>query len=482
MSLRKQTYSGLTWTFLDTFFLNGVSFLAMLYIARILGPKEFGLIGMITVFITIGTSLVDSGLSSSIIRTKHANNRDFSTVFYLNLGMSFLIYLILFLVAPLIAQFFRQDILTGVVRLYCLSFIISAFSAIQLAQLNRNMNFKKILQYNIPGTLIGIGVGIILSLKGFGVWSIVWMQLTKLSIQSILLWLYSSWKPTMYFSKERMNYHYGFGYKLMLSGLLATIFENVYNIIIGRFYSVQSLGYFERARAFNQYPVALIIGIISKVTFPLLSKIQDEKERLAYIFKQMLQFAFFITAPLMLGLAAIASPLFQLVLGDKWMPAVPFFQIICLSNMFAPIHTFNQNTFKVFGRSDLLLRLEVYKKIIISIGILIALPFGILGLIWSSVITSFITMLINTYYSQHLINYKTGRQLLDMLPTILIAGFISLLMFLTVYISKGHSLYFQIVIPTILGIIAYLGINVLFKTSSMQFALHLIKTSEFMKH
>lgn len=478
MSLRKQTFSGLIWTFLDTFLINGLSFVAMIYIARLLGPEEFGLIGMITVFIAVGASLVDSGLSTSIIRTKDADNSDFSTVFYLNIAVSFLVYVILFLSAPLIAQFFKQDILIGILRLYCISFIISAFSSIQLAKLTREMHFKKIMQLNVPGTLISIIVGIVLSLKGFGVWSIVWMQLTKEVLHSLILWIFSSWKPTLLFSKERMKFHYGFGYKLMLSGLLNTIFDNIYNIVIGRLYSVQSLGYFERARAFNLYPVTTLTGIISRVTYPLLSRIQDEKEKISKVYKQLIQFSFFITAPLMFGGAAVAKPLFELVLGDQWLPAVPYFQILCLASMFLPIHSFNLNILKVFGRSDLFLKLEVYKKMVIVLGIVVAFPFGILGLIWSSVISSFIALLINTHYSQNLINYKTGRQLLDMLPTFLIAGLISVVMYVAVLLLSYYSLWFQVILPALLGMCLYLVIHVFLKSKPLEFGMQLLKINK----
>lgn len=478
MSLKKQTLSGLIWTSLDTVLVSGISFFAMLYIARLLGPEQFGLIGMITVFIGIGTSLVDSGLSSSIVRTKEVDNRDLSTIFYLNLTLSLVVYLTLFLAAPLIAQFFSQPILTGVIRLYCFSFIISALSAVQLAQLNRNMHFKKIMQYNIPGTLLGIVVGIVLSIMGYGVWSIVWMQLTKQFVQSIILWVFSSWRPTLYFSREKMKFHYGFGYKLMLSGLLNTIFDNIYNIVIGRFYTVQSLGYYERAQSFNTYPMNMLTSIIGKVTYPLLSKIQDEKERISQVYKQLLQFAFFISAPLMLGAASIATPLFQLALGDQWMPAVPYFQIICLASMFLPIHSFNLNILKVYGRSDLFLKLEVYKKIVIALGIIIAFPFGVIGLIWSSVVTSFIALLINTHYSQHLINYRTQRQLLDMLPTFLIAAFMALLMLGTVYLLQNSPLILQIIIPSVVGVGFYFAVNKVLKTKPMVFGMRMMKGNE----
>lgn len=475
MSLKKQTFSGLIWTFIDTFFVSGISFLAMIFIARVLGPKEFGLIGMIALFIAIGTSLVDSGLSSSIIRTKNADNSDFSTVFYLNLGMSFAVYLALFLLAPFIASFFEQSILVGVIRLYCISFIISAFTSIQLALLHRSMDFKRIMFCNTPSTIIGVVVAVVLSLKGYGVWSIVWMQLTKQLIQSALLWAFSKWKPTLTFSKEKMKIHYGFGYKLMLSGLLNTVFDNIYNILIGKFYAVQTLGYYERAKTLNNYPMTVLTGVITQVTYPLLSKIQDEKEKVSSIYKQLIQLSFFVSAPLMLGAAAIASPLFELFLGKEWMPAVPYFQIICLASMLLPIHSFNLNILKVFGKSNLLLKIEIYKKLVMVLVILISLPFGILGLIWSSVIISFIALLINTHYSQSLIDYKTTKQLIDLAPILMISGIISFIMFVGVYLLQDYSNYFQILVPSIVGIVLYFGINYILQTNSIKFGLQLIK-------
>lgn len=473
--LRKQTFSGLIWTFADTFLLRGVSFIATIVIARLLGPSEFGLIGMISVFLAIGTSLVDSGLSSSLIRTQDADDTDFSTVFYLNLGMSFLVYIMLFLAAPYIAGFYNQTILTNVIRLYCFSFLISAFSSIQLAILDKEMQFRKMMLYNIPGVLIGVSVGIALGYLGYGVWSIVWMYLTTQIIQSLVLWSFSKWKPSRTFSKEKMKYHYGFGYKLMLSGLLDTVFKNIYNILIGKFFSVRSLAFYERANTFNEYPVSILTSIIARVSYPLMAKMQMEKERLAAVYQQLLQLTFFITAPLMLGSAAIAKPLFLLVLGTQWLPAVPFFKIICLASMLYPIHAFNINVLKVSGRSDLFLKLEILKKIIVVISILIAFQFGIYGLVWSSVITSFLSLIINTHYSSDIINYTTKNQLLDMLPTFMISVVIFFIMTYIVSLLETYSNYLQIILPTLAGFLFYALFNYLIKSVPLLFAIKLLK-------
>lgn len=475
MSLKKQASSGVFWTFMDSFILKGFSFISSIFLARLLGPKEFGLIGMISVFVAVGTSMVDSGLSASIIRTKNADDSDYSTVFYLNLGMSFLVYGLLFFSAPYIAEFYNQEILINIIRLYCLSFIISAFSSIQLAILNRDMSFKKIMRYNMPGAMIGAIVGIGMGYLGYGVWSIVWMYLSTQIIQSIALWVNSKWKPSLLFSKEKLKFHYGFGYKLMLSGLIDTIFKNIYNILIGKFFSVQTLGFYERAKSFNSYPVTTLTNIISKVSYPLLAQIQDQKEKIGNVYRQLLQFTFFIITPLMLGTSAIAKPLFLLILGEQWIKAVPFFQILCLSGIFYPIHAFNINVLKVYGRSDLFLKLEVIKKVIISISILITFQFGIYGLVWSSVFTSFIALLINTHYSSQMIQYSTKDQIKDMIPTFFYAGLMSLLMYGVVLTLRNHSLYSQILIPSFIGLIFYFLINYLFKTTPFIFAINLIK-------
>jgi O-antigen/teichoic acid export membrane protein len=475
LSLKKQTLSGLVWTFTDTFVLKGSSFIASLILARILGPEIFGLIGMLSIFIAIGQSLVDSGLSSSIIRTKDAGDKDFSTVFYTNLVMSFLIYAIIFFCAPFIAEFYDQQILISIVRIYCLTFIISSFSAIQIAILTKNMQFKKLMLCNIPGTVIGIIVGIVMAYTGYGVWSIVWMYLTSQIGQSIMLWISSKWKPSFSFSRERLQFHFHFGYKLMLSGLINTSFTNVYNVIIGKFYSVETLGFYERAYLFNQYPVTTLTGIISRVTYPVLANIQNETERIAIAYKKLIQITFFITAPLMFGAAAIAEPLFLLVLGKQWIAAVPFFQILCLGSMFLPIHSFNLNVLQVYGRSDLFLKLEIVKKSVIVITIIIAFQFGIYALVWSSVFTGFIALLINTHYSSIVIHYTTKKQLRDMLPIFILSAIMFIVMYLTFYFLLSFPLSVQIILPGIIGAVFYFTISSVFKIPSFLYLQTLIK-------
>ena len=467
MSLKHKTLYGIIWTFADTLLVKGLSFVAMLVLARWLGPVDFGLIGMIAVFMGIGRSLVDSGLSSSIIRTKNADDSDFSTVFYMNMIMSLLVYALLFFTAPFIAQFYNQEVLVNIIRIYCLIFIISAFSAVQLAILHKEMRFKHFMLLNAPSTIIGVAVGLGLGYYNYGVWSIVAMYMITQLALSLLLWITSTWRPSFGFSKEKLKYHYKFGYKLMLSGLLDTVFKNSYHVLIGKFFPVQILGYFERAQRFNEYPAMTITGIIEKVTYPMLAELQDNTPRLSLIYRRLLKISFFITAPLMLGAAAIAKPLFELVLGKEWLPAVPYFQILSIAYMLYPIHAFNLNVFKVYGRSDLFLKLEIMKKAILILAIIVGFQFGILGLVWSSVITSFIALLINTYYSGKLIHYSTKNQLLDMFPILLLSATTFLIMYYTVIAFSDSANGIQLVGATVVGVLFYSGVNSIIKNRKL---------------
>jgi len=475
MSLKKKTFSGIIWTLGDTFLVRALTFVAMILLARWLGPTEFGLVGMIAVFIAIGRSLTDSGMTNSLIRTKKPDQTDYSTVFFVNLCMSLLVYAVIYFSAPFIAKFYGQPILIEIIRLYCLIFLLIAFSAVQLAILTREMRFNQITKINFPSTIIGVSVGLYLGYNDYGVWSIVWMYLVTETVRSILLWIFSGWRPKFIFSKEKFTFHYKFGYKLMLSGLIDTVFKNIYNILIGKFFSVQTLGHYERAKQFSTYPSSTLTGVLSKVSYPMLSKIQDDSNRLELIYKKLIRVSFFIIAPLMLGMAAIAKPLFLLLLGEEWLPAVLFFQIISLAMMLYPIHGFNLNILKVYGRSDLFLKLEIIKKSIITLSIIIAFQFGVIGLVWSSVFTSFAALGVNMYYSSRLINYPIQQQIKDLTQTFLLAMITALLMHQIINFLSNNTLFFQIIIASVFGIIFYMSINYFNKKSPLHQALWILK-------
>ena len=475
MSLTKKLFSGMIWTSIDMFLVKGIAFVATLYLARLLGPDVFGLLGMMSVFIAIGTSLVESGLSESIIRTTNPNKVDFSTVFYFNIFSSIVVYFCIYILAAPIAEFYGQEILTELIRVYCIVFLINGLSSVQLAILVKNMSFRKITRYNLPATLCGAAVGVFLAHKNCGAWSLVWMQIVNKFILSCLLWFHSEWKLTFDFSLTKLKYHYNYGYKLLLSGLLNKVFLNVYHVIIGKNYSIQTIGYYERSSSFNAFSSDALTGIIKKVTFPLISSVKDDKVRTAKIYKKLLTSTFFVSVPIMMGLAAIAKPLFLLVLGVEWLPAVIFFQILCLASAFYPTHSLNLNVLKIYGRTDVFLKLEIYKKILVTVCILFALPFGVFGLVWSSVVASLLSLLINASYSGELINYNSKSQILDMLPVVSVALITFILMCGCVSLLDEFSLLVQIAASVVVGVIAYITLSVVFKISALNHSIQTIK-------
>lgn len=475
MSLKKQTFSGFIWTFIDVLLIKSLLFIGSIIIARWIGPKEFGLAGMITVFIALGRTLTDSGMTNSLIRLKTATKEDYSTVFLTNLGMSLLIYVVLFISAPLISAFFHQDVLVNVLRVYGAIFLLIALSAVQLAKLSKEMNFKKITIINAPSTIVGVSIGLWLAYHNYGVWSIVGMFLAMEFVRMILLWLLSNWKVSFVFSQVKFKEHFSFGSKLLLSGIIDTVFKNVYNIIIGRVYMPQVLGFYERSREFATYPSTTLTSIIIRVTYPMMSKMQDEPVRLARIYRKLIQISFFIISPILIALAALAKPIFLIVLGEEWIPAVPYFQVLCLAMMFYPIHKFNLDVLKVFGRSDLFLKLELIKKGILIIALVGGYQFGIIGLLWSNVFSSVASLVVNAWYSSKFINYKASEQVYDLLKISVLTAVMGVSMyFVEMKMTEWHIIA-RLFISAFLGISCYLGLNYFYKKGPLFQTIDLIK-------
>lgn len=470
MSLRKQAISGMLWTFAQGFSTQGIGFIISVVLARLLLPAEFGIIGMIAIFMGIGGALVDSGLASSLIRTPEANQEDFSTVFYFNIVGSVLMYFILYLTAPLIAKFFNQPILTNITRLYGITFIINAFSTIQLTRLTQMMDFKTQMKVSVPALIGGGALGIILAYMGFGVWSLVWMRLFQSFLNSLQLWIVSKWKPSFIFNIEKFKYHFHFGYKLLLSGLLDTVFTNSYTVIIGKLFVPAQLGFYTRANSVIQLPVQNISGALNKVTYPLFASIKDDNERLKKVYKQIMQMVTFLIAPILIIMGVLATPLFRFVFTEKWLPAVPYFQILCISGILYPFHVYNLNILNVKGRSDLFLRLEVIKKILLVITIIVSIQFGMYGLLWGIVISSALALFINAHYSGKFIHYNGFDQLKDVSPILLIgitAGILTLIAD-KIMVNFDTIDLFRIILGGTVGVLSYWFISLTFKIQSIQ--------------
>ncbi len=459
MSLKTQTFSGLIWTFFDAVIARGVGLVASVLLARILSPREFGLLGMIYIFTATSASIADSGLSTSLIRTKNVSSIDYSTVFYVNIGISLSLYVIIFLLSPFIANFYNEPELVNIIRVYALIFVITSFSSVQQSILVKKMAFKRLMLLNMPGIIIGAGIGITMAYQDYGIWSIIFMQLITQSILSIMLWIASDWKPILEFSKELLKKHYNFGYKLMISGVLHSAFENVYNVLIGKYFTTQVLGQFERARTYNNYPVHILGAIISKVTYPLLTRLEDQQKNTLSAYKQILQLSSFISIPTMLILSAVSIPLFNLILGPQWNEAALFFKILCFAGMLYPVRAFNLNILKVFGRSDLFLKLEIFKNIIIITILFCAVNYGIYSIVWSIVLISILELIMNVHYTNKVMSYSLYSQIKDISISLLTMMYIVIIMINP--FLYNYNLLLKVIILSGLGIVFYLLLNLL---------------------
>jgi len=377
--------------------------------------------GMLAVFIAVSQSLTDSGFGQALIQKKETDEVDYSSVFYINLVVSAAIYGLLFVGAPLIASFYGEAILVDLIRVLSLKFIIAAFSMVQIAKLTKEVQFKKLMIAKLPSTLLGGAAGITAAYMDFGVWSLIIQQLTDITAYSIQVWIQSKWRPMWVFDWQRVKELFDFGSKMMVSGILNTVYKNIYEIVIGRFYTTAQVGFYTQANKIKQLPVQNISSALSRVTFPVLAEIQDDDKRLKRAYKKIIRQVVFIIAPVMVGAVVIAEPMFRFVLTEKWLPAVPYFQWLCVTGFFYPLNAYNLNILKVKGRSDLFLKLEVVKKIIGVLGIIIAVQYSVMALVIVHAISSVIGYGINSFYSGLFIDYGLLEQMKD-LALIIIAA------------------------------------------------------------
>ena len=454
-SLKGKTIHGVIWSLIDNVSSSGVIFFVGIILARLLTPEEYGVMAMVSIFIAISNSIIDSGFSSALIRKVKVKPIEYNTVFYFNLLISLLLYICLFFISPFIALFFREPILCEVMRVIGLILIINALSIIPYTIFVREINFKTqtIIAY------VGSGViGVWMAFSGQGVWSLVGQQLGRQCLNTLFLWFFCHWKPTVSFSMTAFKEMFGFGSKLLLSGLLDTIYKDIYYIVIGRCFSSSILGQYTRAKQFSMVFSTNLTTVVQRVSFPVLSSIQDDSIRLREAYRKVIKSTMLVSFACMLGLAAIAKPLLILLISDKWLPAVYFLQIVCFSNMLYPLHAINLNILKVKGRSDVFLKLEVIKKVLAIFPILVGVYLGIEMMLWGSVIISVISYFLNAYYSASLINYSVYEQLKDIFPSFIVSLGVGFLMWSISLLSISY--YLMLIIQLSTGfILAYLIYN-----------------------
>lgn len=462
MSLKQKTVSGLLWSFIDQFANLGITFIAGIILARLLSPQEFGLIGMITVFIAVSESFINSGFSSALIRKKVCTDTDYSTVFYFNLVVGILFFIILFISAPAIAAFFNELQLKAIVQVLGVVLIIDSLTLIQKTILTKRVDFKLQAKISIIASVVSGVIAIYMAYSGYGVWSLVAQRLLKQGINSLFLWIWNRWRPLFVFSIESFKELFGFGSKLLVSGLIDTLYRNIYYLVIGKFFSALELGYYTRADGFKQIPSQNLNGIIGRVSYPVLASIQDDKPRLKSHYQKLIRSTMLVTFVLMLGMAAVAEPMVITLIGEKWRPSIIYLQMLCFVGMMYPLHALNLNMLQVLGRSDLFLKLEVIKKILAVPTIIIGVFWGIKIMIAGMMVNTLIAYYLNSYWSGRFIGYSFGEQVKDIIPAFMLA----LGMAIPVYLA-GIFLPFSylviLIIQIILGAILVFGMSEIMK-------------------
>ena len=421
MSLKQKTINGLVWSFVDSFANFGLQFVVGIILARILSPREFGLIGMLTIFIAISQTFIDSGFSTALIRKKDCTQTDYSTVFFFNLAVSLICYLLLFVLSDAISSFFDEPQLKALIQVLGIGLILNSFGIIQRTILTKKINFKLQTKVSLIASLGSGIIAITMAFNGFGVWSLVALTLSRYALTSIFLWIYTHWKPTLVFCKKSFNELFGFGSKLLLSGIIDTAYQNIYYLVIGKYFSAIELGFYTRADQFQALPSSNLNAIIGRVSYPVLTSIQDDIPRLKMNYRKLIKSTMFLTFVLMLGMAAIAKPMIIILIGEKWLPMVTYLQLLCFVGMFYPLHAINLNMLKVQGRSDLFLRLEIIKKILAIPTIIVGVFFGIKIMIVGMFLNTLIAYYLNSYWSGKMIGYSFSQQVKDIMPSFFLA-------------------------------------------------------------
>lgn len=470
---KTQVLSSLFWKLMERGGTQAVSFIVSIILARLLLPEDYGIIALVVIFTSIAGVFVQSGLNTALIQKKDADEADFSSVFYLSLFIACLIYIILFLAAPFIAAFYKIPEITPVFRVLSITLFFGAFNSIQNAVVARNMEFKKLFFSSTGAILISGTVGIYMAYTGFGVWALVGQQISNQLFVTLILWFTVKWRPQLLFSLERVKALFSFGWKLLVSALIDTVYRDLRSLIIGKLYAPAMLGFYNRGQQFPSLIVSNINGSIQSVMLPVLSSQQDNRPRVKEMMRRAIVTSSFLIFPMMVGLATIAEPLVRILLTDKWLPCVPFLQIYCASYALWPIHTANLQAINALGRSDIFLKLEIIKKIIGLSILAITVFYGVYAIALGGVLSGLISSFVNAYPNKHLINYSYKEQVIDIMPSLLL----SLTMGVIVHTIKwlGLSALFTLTIQVIAGFVLYVGMAWLFRLECFRYLVSTIQ-------
>lgn len=472
-SLKSKTISGLLWKFAERTGAQAITFILSIILARLLSPSDYGAIAILLVFITIADVFVNAGFGSALIQKKDADNLDFSSVFYFSFLFSVFIYAVIYLAAPFVADFYNMPVLQSTLQVLALRIPVAAINSVQQAYVSRNMQFKKFFYSTLSGTAASAVVGITMAYNGYGIWSLVGQYLSNAVVNTIVLFSVINWRPQLMFSFQRLKSLFSYGWKLLLSGLLDTGYQSLNSLLIGKFYTPADLAFFDTGKKFPMVIVNNINSSISSVLFPALASEQDEPEKVKAHTRKAIQISSYIMWPMMLGMAACADSIVSLVLTDKWLPAVPYLQIACITCGLWPIHTANLQAINAMGRSDIFLKLEIVKKIVGISILMFTIQYGVLAIALGGIFGGIIGTFINSYPNGYLLKYSYMEQIKDILPSVILALFIAV-------IIKCFNNYFEnsvslLIVDILLFITLYILISYLINNKEFNYIINTIK-------
>lgn len=467
----REILTNFIWKFAERCGAQLISFLVSIILARLLMPTDYGTIALCMVFIYILQVFADSGLGTALIQKKSPDDLDYSTVFFTNLGMSLVLYAIMWMAAPYIANFYGMPALINLIRVLSLSLISNGLRNVQQAYVSKHMIFKRFFYSTLGASICSAILGIFMAYKGFGTWSLVTQQLVSSYVGTLILWLTVPWRPMLRFSLERLKSLFSFGWKLLASSLIATSYDQFWQLIIGKLYSPSQLAYFNQGQKFPQIIVTNINASINSILLPAMASEQDHRERVRDMTRRAIKTSIFIMAPLMMILAACSKNVVMLVLTDKWLPCVPFLCIFCINYMFWPVHTANLNAINALGRSDIFLKLEIIKNII-GIGIVLStMEYGVMAMAYGTLISGICSQIINAWPNKILLSYSYWHQVKDFMPSIVLAGIAGLVSYGIGSVLENQMLIFVVFLQGVCGIVSYIVLNYLTKNEAFMYLL-----------
>ncbi|MHB1224197.1 MAG: lipopolysaccharide biosynthesis protein, partial [Gemmatimonadaceae bacterium] len=413
MSLARQAFSGVLWAAAERFGLQAIQFVVLVILARKLTPEDFGLVAMLMVVFAVSAVLVNGGFTAALIRETEITEEDKATAFWMNVIGAVVIYGVIWISAPAIAGFFEQPRLEALTRFMALSLVFMALTLVQSAELFHRLAFKRLGLINLAASVVTGTVAITAAMLGAGVWALAVKYVLMSACASLFLWLADPWLPRRWISRQSIRKLFSFGSRLAVSGLLNEIYQNVYKVVIGKAFSAPTLGFYTQAQNFQRTASESLVGVLQNVSYPVLSRFKDDPVRLKRGYRTMIQVSSYVIFPAMIGMALAAEPLVLALVGQKWRDTIPFLQLLCVSGALYHLHSINLNVLKVVGRSDLFLRLEVIKKANITVAIIVGMQFGIWGLVIGQVVSSYVALLINMYYTRQFIDYSIPEQVMD---------------------------------------------------------------------